>query len=122
VSLLSGRCVDGSVDGGEKMSTTAGVFGGSASRLISAVGTGSGKYIGSSGGVMMRLMFRRARPRDFEAGAVCFSGFSWAEERCFFGDNTGSVLTGSETVSFRPKSGRVSTYCCPAQVAPGMKT
>jgi hypothetical protein len=58
------------------MASRAGVFGGSASRFISAVGTGSGKHIGNSGGVMVRLMFRRARLRDLDIGTVFFSGFA----------------------------------------------
>ena len=100
MSFESGRDVDGSVDGGEKIVSTAGVLGGNASRLISVVRTGSG--IGSSGisgGVMVRLIFRRGRLRDFALGTEVLSGFSWTDWRCFFGDTImGSVLTGS--------------YCC----------
>jgi hypothetical protein len=99
VSLDSGRDVDGSVVGGENMVSTAGVLGGNASRFISAVRTGADmESSGTSGGVMVRLMLRRGRPlRDLDGG---FSGFSCADERCFFGDIIGSVLTGSVTVSY----------------------
>jgi hypothetical protein len=87
------------VVGGEKIASTAGVFGGSASRLISAVTTGAGMgRSGTSGGVMVRLMLRRGRPaRDL--GFSGLSGFSCADERCFLGDIIGSVLTGSVMVS-----------------------
>lgn len=100
MSLDSGRDVDGSVDGGEKIASTAGVFGGSASRLISAVETKSGTgRIGSSGGVMVRLIFRRDLPRGFAKGIGGFPAFSLTEERCFLGETIGSVLTGSVVVS-----------------------
>jgi hypothetical protein len=105
--LLSGREVDGSVVGGEKMASTAGVLGGSASRLISETGTDSGiGNSGISGGVMVRLIFRRGRPvRAFDVGTAGFSGFSGfscTKWRCFFGDTIGSVLTGSMDVSVVP--------------------
>lgn len=100
MSLDSGRDVDGSVVGGEKIASTAGVLGGSASRLISAVGASSGiGKIGSSGGVMVRLMLSRGLPRGFAAGTSGFPGFSWAEDRCFLGETIGSVLTGSVMIS-----------------------
>jgi hypothetical protein len=43
VSFDSGLEVEGWVDGGEKISSTAGVFGGKASRWILAVRTGAGR-------------------------------------------------------------------------------
>lgn len=105
MSLFSGRAVDGSVEGGEKVSSAKGVFGGKESRFISAVGMGSGiGNNGSSVGVTVRVMLRRGLPRGFESGFFsCFSDFSCfsgIDERCFLGDNTGSVLTGSRQVSF----------------------
>lgn len=48
---------------------------------------------------MVRLMLRRGRPRAFNTGTACFSGFSKAFGRCFLGETTGSVLTGSTLVS-----------------------
>lgn len=60
MSLLSGRDVEGSVDGGEKTVSAAGVFGGRESRLISTSGVGSdATNSGSSGGVMVRVMGTR---------------------------------------------------------------
>lgn len=103
--MLSGRDDEGSVEGGEKMASAAGVFGGRESRLISATWTGSGAgSIGTSGGVMVLAIGRRWRPRRvvldsfFFSGFSCFS-FSLIDDRCFFGDRTGSVLTGSKVVS-----------------------
>ena len=75
MSLLSGRDVEGSVDGGEKVVSAAGVFGGSESRLISAIGASSGSETdstGSSGGVMFRVIARRWRPRGFTLGSFFF--------------------------------------------------
>jgi hypothetical protein len=69
------------------MSSTAGVLGGNASRCMSAVRTGAGiESNGTSGGVIVRLMLRRGRPRSFDVGTACFSAFSGAEERCFLGE------------------------------------
>lgn len=99
MSLLSGRCVEGSVEGGEKTASTAGVLGGRESRIMSAVGIGSGKGSGASSGAALRVMFSRGRLRGLGAGFSGFSAFAWSEERCFFGDKTGSVLTGSIGIS-----------------------
>jgi hypothetical protein len=88
----------GSVEGGERIVSTAGVLGGRESSMISAVGTGSGMGISGRSGVVLRVIFNRGRLRVFDAGFSGFSGFSglsWFEERCFFGDKIGSVLTGS---------------------------
>jgi hypothetical protein len=95
VSLgASGRAVDGSVEGGEKMSSTAGVLGGSASRWISAVEIGSDSWREGSSGGMLRVIVRRPRPvLGFDDGFL--SGLSATDGRCFFGDTTRSVLTGS---------------------------
>ena len=114
MSLLSGRDVEGSVDGGEKMASAAGVFGGSDSRLISAMGIGSGAAsIGTSGGVMVRVIGRRWRPRGFALGSFFFCGFSCSltDDRCFLGDSTGSVFTGSEHVNVDLRLQEVITYC-----------
>lgn len=99
MSLLSGRCVEGSVEGGEKTASTAGVLGGRESRTISAVGIGSGMGGGASSGAALRVMFSRGRLRGLGAGFSGFSGLDWSEERCFLGDKTGSVLTGSIRIS-----------------------
>jgi hypothetical protein len=92
VSLDSGREVDGSVDGGEKMSSAAGVLGGRDSRLISATDIGGGISITGSSGCTWRIRLRPVFGNPFFSD---FSDFSAEEERCFFGDRTGSVLTGS---------------------------
>lgn len=98
--MLSARVVEGSVDDGERRVSGAGVLGGNDSRLMSTVETGSGAgSVGTSGGVIVRLMARR--PRDLAVGGFLFCGFSFssADERCFLGDRTGSVLTGSAKVN-----------------------
>lgn len=74
------------------MSSAAGVLGGRESRFISATGIGSGISSGGSSGCTFRVMVRRPRP---VFGKGFFSGLSCAEERCFFGEMTKSVLTGS---------------------------
>jgi hypothetical protein len=76
VSLLSGRCVDGSVDGGENISSTAGVLGGRESSKISAAGTGSGMGSVGRSGVALRVMFSRGRLRALGASFSGFSGLS----------------------------------------------
>lgn len=95
MSLDSVRDVEGSVDGGEKMVPAAGVLGGKESRWISAVGTGSDVSCERTSGRMVRVTVERERPDFFLSGFSGFSGFSGAEDRCFFGERTGSVLTGS---------------------------
>lgn len=54
---------------------------------------------GCSEGTSFREVFRKAAVRvrlvGFFAGFSVFSGFSGAAERCFLGDKTGSVFTGS---------------------------
>jgi len=92
VSLDSGRVVEGSVDGGEKMSSGAGVLGGRESRTISAVGMSSSMSVGGGGGGIFRVMVSFAR---LVFGKGFFSDLSVTTERCFFGERTGSVLTGS---------------------------
>lgn len=94
MSFDSGRDVDGSVEGGEKMSSAAGVFGGRESRMISAVGTGSGIPSGGTTGCKLRVMVSRLRA-FFTNGFL--SGLSVVEERCFLGDMIGSVFTGSRS-------------------------
>src|SRR5690242_10642918 len=97
------------------MASAAGVFGGRESRRISATGTGSGAAtMGTSGGVMVRDTERRGRPRGFTLGSFFFCGFSasFTDDRCFFGDSTGSVLTGSVGVSTGSHTQRCcSTHC-----------
>jgi hypothetical protein len=90
VSLESGREVEGSVDKGENMSSGAGVLGGSESRIMSVVGTGSGRSIG--GGGMFRVMVNLPR---LGFGSGFLSGLSATLGRCFLGERIGSVLTGS---------------------------
>lgn len=92
MSLDSGRAVEGSVDGGEKISSGAGVLGGSESRMISVMGMGSGMSMCEGGGRTFRVMVSLAR---LVLGRGFFSGLSVVAERCFFGDTTGSILTGS---------------------------
>ena len=93
MSFVSGRDVDGSVEGGENTSSTAGVFGGNASSWISATGVGSGMCKGRIW-VVLRETEERLRAGLGRTGGF-FSSLSEVEERCFFGDMTGSVFTGS---------------------------
>ena len=73
MSLLSWRDVEGSVEGGEKTASAAGVFGGRESRVISATGAGSeAASKGISGGVRVRVTERRGRPRGFPLGSFFF--------------------------------------------------
>jgi hypothetical protein len=90
--LDSGLAVEGSVDGGEKISSGAGVLGGSESKMISVVGRGSGISMGRGGGGTFRVIVSLAR---LVLGRGFFSGLSTVAERCFLGDKIGSVLTGS---------------------------
>ena len=102
---MCARDVEGSVEGGEKIASAAGVLGGSESRLISATTTGSGAgSMGISGGVMVLEIGRRWRVRAVALGSFFFSGFSGfsfslADGFCFFGDKTGSALTDPGFVS-----------------------
>ena len=116
MSLDSGRAVEGSVDGGEKMSSGAGVLGGRESRTMSAVGMGSIMSICGGGGGTFRVMVSFAR---LVLGKGFFSGLSVTAERCFFGERTGSVLTGSRLVSQKYIATKFDTYCCPGQAVQG---
>lgn len=116
MSRVSGREVDGSVEGGEMMVSTAGVFGGRGSSTISSTGVGTGNCIGCSSGWTVRVMVRRARA-DLDVVVVLFSesffsSLPEADERCFFGETTGSVLTGSAQLVKMHLKELPTTYCC----------
>lgn len=82
------------MEGGEKISSAAGVFGGSESRGISVVGTGSmGGSVGIS--IVSIAKFRLSVIRLRAGFCSGFLSFARVEERCFFGESTGSVFTGS---------------------------
>lgn len=92
MSLDSGRDVEGSVDGGVKLSSAAGVLGFRESRWMSVV------WIGGLGISRVSRTGRRESakrdPLDLEEGFLG-SSLLRVEGRCFLGDRTGSVLTGS---------------------------